>query len=117
MIYVGEILLIGLSARSSASVMLHWSAEPAVVAREGLISVQHYKESFAFKSKGPGSGLLRFFIPSLDISFVCGLLESPGLLKYFALFFVSHYVPCICSFAEEKVSHSGPGVVVRKMAR
>lgn len=81
MIYVGEILLIGLSARSSASVMLHGSAEPAVVAREGLISVQHYKESFAFKSKGPGSGLLRFFIPSLDISFVCVVTRVARITK------------------------------------
>jgi hypothetical protein len=59
-LYVGETLLIGLSSRSSASVRLHGSPELAVAASESLISVQYYKDSFAYESNGPGSGSLRF---------------------------------------------------------
>lgn len=58
--YVVETLLIGLSFRSTASVRLHGSPELGVAASESLISVQYYKDSFAYESKGPGFGSLRF---------------------------------------------------------
>ena len=55
-LYVGEILPIGLSSRSTASVRLHESPEPAVSTSEGLVSVQFYKDPFGFESNESVSG-------------------------------------------------------------
>lgn len=46
----------GLSSRSTASVRLHESPEPAVSTSEGLVSVQFYKDPFGFESNESVSG-------------------------------------------------------------
>lgn len=50
----------GLSSRSSITVGLPGSPEPAVATSESLISVQFYKDPFAFNSNGSSSGSSSF---------------------------------------------------------
>ncbi|KAG6704178.1 hypothetical protein I3842_07G123000 [Carya illinoinensis] len=45
----------GLRSRSSASVRLHGSPEPALAGSEGMISIQYHKDFFVYKRNGPGS--------------------------------------------------------------
>lgn len=58
-LYVGETLLLGLSSRSSITAGLPGSPEPAVATSESLISVQFFKDPFAFNSNGSSSGSSR----------------------------------------------------------
>ncbi|XP_041018350.1 uncharacterized protein LOC121260509 [Juglans microcarpa x Juglans regia] len=50
----------GLRSRSSASVRLHGSPEPALAVSEGMISIRYHKDFFVYKRNGPGSISLSF---------------------------------------------------------
>lgn len=65
---VGESLFAGLRSRSSASVRLHGSPEPALAGSEGMISIQYHKDFFVYKRNGPGSISFGFVFLLYDVS-------------------------------------------------